>query len=162
MHIKAIAFAVFVFGLFASFSASAYFYSEDQLPYVEEVVVSVADDVRDGCLPQPTTLKTEAELILRRSGIKVLDEETPRSHKLLINPIGQLTSNGISCFGGQMIQIFRWEKLFNGTAGLVLSSNRTTTLVGPKSGFGQYLREDVNEAVSELANEILKARQNAE
>lgn len=164
MKIKAIALAVFAAGLFASSSASAeLFYGKYQLRYVEEVFVFVHDAVEGGCLPRPNTLKVEAELILRRSGIKVLEEATQRSHTLQIGPIGgPTTSYANACFGALQIKLFRAERLRDGTVGLVKASDWVSAHIQPKPVFEQQLRETVNEAVTGLANEILKARQNAE
>ncbi len=55
--------------------AAAQDYDEDQLAKVEAIHVNVLDSVSvsDGCLPQPNALRIEAELILRRSGIEVVE-----------------------------------------------------------------------------------------
>ena len=45
--------------------------------------------------------------------------------------------------------------------GLALAFKEIIVTVGDKDGFQNQLRDEVNEAVTELANEILKARANA-
>ena len=51
--------------------ARAQFYDPVQLKKVEVVEVEIGDSVMGGCLPRPAVLKTEAELILGRSGVQV-------------------------------------------------------------------------------------------
>ena len=122
-----------------------------QLAKVETIEVGVTDNVIDGCLPQPNALKVEAELILRRSGIKVA-----RGHTLDISATGFAISGG--CTASLRVALWRFETLADGTNGLVESSSMGSTHSGPKGGFQQQLREAVNAAVTALANEILKAR----
>ena len=131
--------------------AAAQFYDERQLAKVEAVGVIVGDYLGDGCLPQPNALKVEAELILRRSGIKVA-----RGHTLDISATGFAISGG--CTASLRVALWRFETLADGTNGLVESSSMGSTHSGPKGGFQQQLREAVNAAVTALANEILKAR----
>jgi hypothetical protein len=100
-------------------------------------------------------LKTEAELVLRRSGIKVVEDFS--GHTLNINVTGFAITGG--CVAYVNLQTYVFETLTDGTSGLVEASNQGGFLSGPKGGFPQQLRAQVNAKASKLANEILKARQ---
>ena len=140
-------------------------YNASQLEKVKAVEVSVIDGVKDGCLPNPRVLKTEAELILRRSGIEV--EAGLTSHTLQISATGFELKRGSTrtpvgtCVAALEVMVFRWEGLFDQSAGTVIASSYTNVLVGDKETFQNDLRNSVNEEVTAVANEILKARANA-
>lgn len=148
------ALALFI-GLIAATPASAQYFSESQLAKVREVHVFVADDVDDGCLPHPNTLKIEAELVLRRSGIKTTENKYV-GHTYSIVPVGFAIKGG--CAAGLSFQLYKFATLVDGTSGLVEASSNSFVMVGPKSGFQQQLREAVSENITALANQILKAR----
>ena len=57
------------------------------------------------------------------------------------------------------LQVYDFETLTDGTVGLVEAASQGGLHSGPKGGFPQQLREQVNAKVSKLANEILKTRQ---
>ena len=67
-------------------------------------------------------------------------------------------ANSNICIGSVDIQLWRFEKLADGTRGLVLAASDSFLSSGPKHSFQQQLRQQVNQMVSALANEILKAR----
>ena len=138
--------------------AQAQIYDEDQLSKVEKIFVVVEDDVIDGCLPSPKVLKVEAELILRRSGITVTDEGSDHpAYTLEITPNGFTPSSALNCTANIEVQLFRFEDLSDKTLALVVAEH-ASIFIGPKSGFQNQLRTFVNQAVTTLANEILKAR----
>ena len=80
----------------------------------------VLDTVRDGCLPHPNALKVEAELILRGSGIRVVEEWSKTDHRLVIAPNGY-TVLGL-CVADLSLVLFRPEWLTDGTWGFVYAS----------------------------------------
>ena len=144
--------------------ARAQFYDPVQLKKVEVVEVEIGDSVRDGCLPRAAVLKTEAELILGRSGVQV--GVGFNIHTLDIKAAGfELTSSGKiptgTCVATLHSSLWRWEVLMDHSNGLALAFREIIVTVGDKDGFQNQLRDEVNEAVTELANEILKARANA-
>ena len=59
----------------AAFSTPAFaegaYQDEAELRLVPAVSLIITDKVSDGCLSNPNALKVEAELILRRSGIRI-------------------------------------------------------------------------------------------
>ena len=136
-----------------------YFTEEKQLAKVAEIKVAVADHAKDGCLPRPGILKTEAELILRRSGLQV-DDDALRD-TLLLTPLGSEIPSTGACAVTLEIKLAKYELLSDESYGLVLSFARTSLHWGPKAGLQEQLRTAVNQLVTELANEILKARANA-
>jgi hypothetical protein len=117
------------------------------------VKVSVVPNVTGGCLDNPDALKTEAELVLRRSRIKVVEDYS--GHHLAIMVVGHALGGGCVAYIG--LQTARIEALADGTNGIVESAYQGGFLKGPKVGFPQKMSERVNAWVSELANEILKA-----
>ncbi len=141
-----------------STEARAQYFGKDQLGKVIEVQVVIDGEVKDDCLPQPASLKTEAELVMRRSGIKVVDKETLESHTLEVNFTGRQLAEGATCLAYLRLEIWRFEDIDDGTTGLVLASTDAVLLTGPKAGFQLQLREQVNGKATALANEILKAR----
>ena len=153
--VRAVMFAAVL--LFAASPAVAQYYNEAQLAKVKEVHVAVQDSVGDGCLPQPDALKVEAELILRRAGIKVAPSWTPASHSLSIWGVGYAWGGG--CTVVLIDEMFRFESLSDGTLGSVLAARFNSMWSGSKDRSQSQLRETVNEHVTALANEILKARQ---
>jgi hypothetical protein len=140
---------------FAATGASAAYFSSSQLAKVQAIKVEVTAAVEDGCLDYPDALKTETELILRQSGIKVVEDDS--GHTLDINVVSYAITGG--CSAHVSLQTYVFETLTDGTSGLVEASNQGTLISGPKGGFPQQLRAQVNAKVSKLANEILKARQ---
>ncbi len=143
----------------ASDARAQYFTEEEQLAKVVAIKVAVADHVKDGCLPRPGILKSEAELILRRSGFQV-DDDAVRD-TLLLAPLGSKIPSTGDCAVALEINMVRYELLSDESYGLVLSFARTSLHWGPKAGLQEQLRSAVNQLVTELANEILKARANA-
>jgi hypothetical protein len=143
----------------ASDARAQYFTEEEQLAKVVEIKVAVADHVKDGCLPRPGILKSEAELILRRSGFQV-DDDAVRD-TLLLAPLGSEIPSTGNCVVALEINMVRYELLSDESYGLVLSFARTSLHWGPKAGLQEQLRNAVNQLVTELANEIFKARANA-
>lgn len=139
-------------------TAAAQYVDVDQLPKVSAVYVSVSDNVKGGCLPQPNALKVEAELILRRSGIKVVDLHAAGRHRLDINTIGFADSK-YRCVVSFAFELYRFETLSDKSLGLILSASTSGVLANSKSKTQQALRETVNQYTTKLANEILKARQ---
>ncbi len=147
-------------------AARAQYLDRKQLARVEEVsvAVSVPADMKGGCLPspnvlKPNVLKVEAELILRRSGITVVNNEIPvREHFVDITLTGGELTSTPSCIGNLEVLVSRFETLLEGSSGAVTAFQRARVLFGPKADFQKQLRNFVNEAVTELANEILKAR----
>ena len=136
--------------------AAAQFVDNEQLLKVKALEVKVADNVIDGCLSEPNSVKIEAEVVLRRSGIRVTD--TDRSHYLYITALGYEISGGCAVSWG--IEVWIGEPLQDGTVGLVKAYDYGGMLTGHKSSLQQRLRAQVNETVTHLANEILKARGN--
>ena len=166
-------------------AAQAQYLDREQLARVEEVsvAVSVPADMKGGCLPSPNVLKpnvlkveaeleaelilrrsanvlkVEAELILRRSGITVVNNEIPvREHFVDITLTGGELTSTPSCIGNLEVLVSRFETLLEGSSGAVTAFQRARVLFGPKADFQKQLRNFVNEAVTELAKEILKAR----
>ena len=158
--VRAVMFAAVL--LFAASPAAAGgFYDKDQLAKVLQVLVVVEDDVRGVCLPQPDALKVEAELILRRSGINVVEKDLwARAHTLQINVNGtQYPRNTPGCIVAFSAALWRYQQQVDGTIGLVLAAESNTLIGYHLEEARQRLREKVNEQVTALANEILKVRQ---
>jgi hypothetical protein len=143
--------------LFAASPAGAEFFDENQLAKVKGVHVILINSVRDGCLPQPDALKVEAELILRRSGIKVLPESDLEFHGMQIATVGTGQRGG--CAVALEVNIYRIEDLYDMSLAVVLAGKISGIMVGPQDRMQQQAREVVNMHATTLANKILKARQ---
>lgn len=143
-----------------AFSTTAFgagYLNEHELKLVREVRVHMYDQVADGCLPNPKALKVGAELILRRAGIAVADDIAP--YVLLLHPLGFEQASGICAFRFD-VELYRYTEVPEGHRALV-SAFRDQFLGThlTKSEMQNALRTLVTEMVSELANEIQKARQ---
>jgi len=139
-------------------AAQAQFYEQAQLAKVEEIFVIVVDNVGDGCLLSPNVLKVEAELILRRSGITVTADQNEVVPWLIISPQGFEVAETADCTGNIDVDLLQRQWLTDGTSGLVMFASDSGYLYWKKSGFQNRLRTAVNQKVTALANEILKAR----
>lgn len=143
--------------------AGGYYIDGDELRLVRDVSVNMSDQVQDGCLPNPRALQVEAELILRRSGIGV-SEYRPYEATLSIAAFGwEMTyrdgeGTGL-CVVYLGIDVSRLALLSAGHLGLVLAYERRQLFAGAgKSEMEAHLLSEVSQIVSDLANEILKAR----
>ena len=79
------------------------------------------------------------------------------THTLVINPFG-FALDKLSCVVRIDVELGSVEWLRDGTLGVVEVFSGEHLLTGPKSDMQQRLRAWVNEMVTALANEILKAR----
>jgi hypothetical protein len=82
----------------ATGTIAANFYPS-QLKKVKSFEVEIVVDLDGGCLDNPDALKTEAELVLRRSGIKVVQNEFS-GHFLTIHVIGCAIGDGCLAYIG--------------------------------------------------------------
>ncbi len=125
--------------------------------------VSIQDEVEDGCLSNPNTLKVEAELILRKSGFTV--EDTPRQYELRILAQGWETklSGGQAtgtCMATLNVDLERFALVPEGHVAKTVAYHHGGLLFVVKAKMQAQLRTWVSQIVSDLANEILKARGN--
>ena len=137
------------------------FASTIQLAKVSTIRVSTnisVDDDFDDCAPDLAVLKTEAELVLRRSGIVVVEDDSSR-HVFDINLIGLQDQNSRLCVMAYGYQLWRAETLRDGSSGIVESFTSNGVMTGPGYNMQDRLRNQTNQAATALANEILKARQ---
>lgn len=130
-----------------------------ELALVEIIHVNVLDEVIGGCLPNPDALKVEAELILQGSDIAVSDRPLSLGPNLIISAVGYALQNGEGCVVALYIELSTVRFLPQGHAGLVVSFDAADLLSGPKHAMPALLSEAVSENVAELANQILRARQ---
>lgn len=150
------------------------------LNWVAAVGVDV-DHTEDGttCTPNTRALTAEAELILRRAGITVDDDkklyrsavdarisgspEEKRRAAILLPHSLYITTTGVHiggrCAIGRSIELVRFEPTALGAAVMATYFTQDGVWSGPPSAVNSALREIVQEHVTTLANEILKARQ---
>ena len=159
-----IALAAFSTSAFAEGTSSQ---NADELRLVRSISVYIEDHVRDGCLSNPNALKVEAELILRRSEISIAEHDPPgQRYQLVIAPYGggSKTEGGQGlghCLVALRVELWRWARVPEGHAALVIAYRKSFLLTGyTKSRMQGELRTTVSEIISDLANEILKARGN--
>jgi len=138
--------------------------NQDELRLVERVFVNVEDKVVDGCLPHPRALKDTAELILRRSGITVSDDVSASTNVLNLGALGWARRvEGVvtdTCDAALDVSLFRYVAAPEGHVAKISAYGSTLLQSGfAKPDMQAQLRNSVTEAVTEIANEILKARQ---
>lgn len=131
---------------------------KSELALVEIIHVNVLDEVIGGCLPNSKALEAEAGLILRRSDIAVSDRPLSLGPNLIISAVGYALQNGEGCVVALYIELSTVRFMPQGHAGLVVSFDAADLFSGPKHAMQALLREAVSENVTELANQILKAR----
>lgn len=151
-------FVISAFCIWAPHEAYGQYVDGAQLAKVSEINVRIANDLEDrDCLFDPDTLETEAELVLRRSGIAVRESHVG-NHIFMISIAGYKTSNDL-CVASYQLDLYKWEALLDFSAGFVYSFFNSGVMSGSPSDFQDRLRSRVNETTTALANEILKARQ---
>jgi hypothetical protein len=138
--------------------------NQDEMRLVGTVFVNVEDKVTDGCLPQPKALKDAAELILRRSGVLVSDELSGATNVLNLGALGWARRiEGVvtdTCDAVLDVSLFRYANAPEGHVAKITAYGSTLLQSGfTKPDMQVQLRNSVSEAVTEIANEILKARQ---
>ena len=144
-------------------SAEGVYQNTDELRLVQSISVRVSDRVVDGCLPNPNALKTEAELVLQQSGIKVTDEPSERDYRILIAAAGReikLPGSQVGlCIATLDVNMARFIPTPEGHLAAVWAY-KLGALVGgaSKAESQENLRTAVSQIVGDLADEILKAR----
>ena len=156
-HVLSLAVLIFVISMPHPTSGQSAF--DTQLAKVTTIHVEIIDDVdNDNCVSDPNTLRTQAEFVLRRSGIAVGDEGD-LNHDLLISINGRQLQNG-SCVVSYRVALWRFETLFDSSVGLVLSFEEGGVMGGPPSNLQDRLRSQVDQSTTALANEILNGNSN--
>ena len=126
------------------------------------VVIPVIEGKQPACRPSDGVLRTEAELVLRRSGIRAWSrggEASGRPHGLYIGLIGvHLESFGL-CAMAVNVTFQRAELLGDGAIGDVVVLRRGGVFTKRPNELEEYMRTTVNRIVTEIANNILLARQ---
>jgi hypothetical protein len=131
-----------------------------ELRLVRDIYVFLEDGVSDGCLSNPNALKVEAELVLRRSGIVLSNPTETEHHGLEIRPLGYELGTG-ACVVRLDVSLRRTSRAPEGHP-VIIDAYKNGELLSSdtKPGMQEGLRAAVSEIVSDLANEILKARGN--
>jgi hypothetical protein len=160
---KHLALVIALAALSTSAFAEGAYQNEAELRLVQNVSVKILDEVKDGCLSNPNALKVEAELILRRSGVRV-DGANVMS-VLLISVIGweMRTANQRlgKCVVHTNVDLYRLTQAPEGHETLAAAYRQYVPLAGAtKLETQEETRASVSEVVSDLANEILKAQGN--
>ena len=136
--------------------ARAMVFGEEQLAKVFSIRVYVDDQVKGDCFSRPGVLKTEAELLLRRSGIQINDDAPTALFFTVLGGIGNVIGN--RCVVTLHALMFKKEFLLDKSRAAVLLYTRSGLFMRPRAEMQEVLRTTVNELVTGLANEILKAR----
>ena len=144
-----------------AFSTSAFargtYQSADELRLVRAISVGNWDLVKDGCLSNRNALQVEAELILRRSGMSM---DVEPQYWLVIEARGYADRAG-SCVVVLRVNLYRFVEAPEGHLARINAYENGHLFSGvTKAEMQERLRTKVSEFVSDLANEILKARGN--
>ena len=135
-----------------------------ELHMVHFIHVAVENGVRDGCLASPATLKADAELILRRSGIEIHATDFAWLGPILalVADGWEVTSGGMRpghCVASLYVELRSKVRVPEGRLARVIAYKGTQLLfVHQKHEMQAALREGVSAEVAILANEILKWR----
>jgi hypothetical protein len=151
--------AMFAF-VFLPTAATAQSYDAEQLRKVDQILVGVSGDDKDGCLPSQKDLKVKVEAILQQSGIAV-ETKFAKSHNLRILLRGTAdTSSPSMCDGSALILLIKFTVYDDiRTENLeIITRSGSGPISASKSDFQVKLRVSVISDVTALANEILKAR----
>ena len=131
------------------------FVAEASLAHVPSVRVTsflTLENADRDCLRDPRVLETEAELVFRRSGVSVADRSP---FKFAIDIVALRTDSGL-CVAAYAFQLVAGVPEL-GMQNLQLYHNMGV-MSGPHYSFQDRLRNATNEAASDLANEILRAK----
>ena len=129
---------------------------EEMLKDAGDLYVYVDDQVKDGCLPSPDTLRTKAELILRSAGIQIISEFSGGSYLRLFALGGSRGS--LQCAGLLDVSLFQPVQTRYGPKFVETYWGAVVT-TSPPAEFQRDKLQALDQFVSDLANEILKARQ---
>jgi hypothetical protein len=145
--------------------AKGVYQNDNELRLIQSVTVEMNDDTSDGCLQQPETLKTEAELIFRRSGITVNGEPTyaQGEYYLFLSAFGHeahsVSNQSLGCVVTLGIELYRLARVPEGyTAYIEAYMARFIFFGGHGIEMENKLRIGTNQGVTDLANEVLKVR----
>lgn len=141
----------------AAVPAAATYYSTPQLSKVTAVQVEVRTEIHNGCLHNSFWPKREAEIILRRAGIKLAKISDPKKYFLSIKITGHALPDTGLCIASVVQSLIRPEELQDGTLGMVQAFKHSAVLSGSKENLHTYLHEWVSAYITELTVEILKA-----
>ena len=119
------------------------------------MTVGISDNVTDKCLPQPDLLRTDAEAVLRGSGIAVQAEAV---YALSINATGHAWQDGCVAFLRAEVWRAGFVQPDNHAVVIQIYSN-SALLADEKPSIQGRLREKLSEFVTDLAYQILNARQ---
>jgi hypothetical protein len=151
------------------FSAAALaqgsYQDENEIGLLQQVYVTVYDEVTDGCLPQPDALKAEAELVLRRSGISMFDGEPGQfraingKYALDISVVGfgSITRDETCAFRLDL-DLYRYAVVPEGHLALIWAYRSAGVGSFRKTEMQEQLRSATSGATADLASAILKAR----
>ena len=122
---------------FAATGASADYFDSDQLAKIEAVEVQVEASIDDVCLGNSDVLKNEAELVLRRSGIKVVEDNASHYVTIHVSGIGKF-----ACAAVLGLKVCDFQTQTDGLIGLVLAVDSGGFRLGAMPDFPQQLQRD--------------------
>lgn len=127
--------------------------------------IQVVDQVKGGCLPQPGALKDSAEVVMRRNGFGISEEQNFFVPEFVINALGY-AEGGNRCAVYIEAYVLSARLMAVGHApeddDLTLATHRThvygSLLTGPKAGMQARLREASEEAANAVFLRVSRAR----
>lgn len=135
--------------------AEAQVYDREQLTKVEAVHIVVFDQSRDGCLPAPLELQSEAQSLIREAGIGISDSASGGAYLLEILPTAAaVTKLPDTCYGNLQIKLTRPEVLADRTTGLVIAAHDGRVGAAPQADFQARFRAAIGAMIKALVAEI--------
>lgn len=152
----------------AAFSASAEAQDGAILPYaehakaaVQDVTISVSDNVQGGCLPRPSALADVVERRFETAGISRSEEST---NTIWVSVLGYAMSESV-CAVSLAMRIDALSPI--SSSGLpenvsplafVTLSSRSTIMTGPKDDMQAQINDGVAQMSDIIAQDIVRAR----
>lgn len=141
--------AVLLVGLPTAKAFGQRFVDERALDKVPAVRVTTFISGEGDCAPDPDVLKTEAELVLRRSGIAVAEDSI---HDYHVDLVILRTRSGLCAVA------YGFQLRVSLLGSFLQHFSTMGVMTGPHYNLQDRLRSVTNQNATELANELLKAR----
>ena len=128
---------------------------------LDNLVVTVQDNVDGGCWTNVKAVKTQIELILRQSNIKVVENPDEADAAFLMSAWGKRTE-GV-CFGGFGWNVLRfvWVRVGRGEGYAPAHLWQRTSAAISNSTLNSLILNSTEEVTREFANTYLKGKQEA-
>ena len=133
----------------------------DAIHLFDEFSVNIVDDVKGGCWTNVDAVRTEVELILRRNGLRVVEEGDLVDVSVTCYGFGGRTSKNSYCLGSFSCRVVTWgtRSTRDGEATGLLSLHEFGPRIFTSDNFNGQFMEDASAFAKKVANAYLKQKQ---